>query len=751
MDPDKELHPTVRPKRQISRPSRFEGFEVSYAGASPGNRPQWNLLPSLSRRIDPELQHSQSQPASFTPPSIREIPHGTPFLSRPSHLWCNISRDPCLEPITPYFQESPSALSLHAELRATHEERRQLLQAQTELKDGLKELNEARTEIKALIEATNALRMDMNQLAAPQHSSHTPSQDSIDRPRSHFPTIDLKEEEEEWPDPPPWPEPEDQNSGLYDLKPMDQDFQPIQRSSPFKGASPSHYKPAQLTQNTAQFEAPAKESEVMHPTFAPYLASSSHPAPTNLDFFSGKPSATKHSFTATGASHTQQPRCRDDITPTVEVVYRGPKPTIPKFIHSDPCEFARLRIALENLLPSNATELFKYQILVDNLRLDEAKLIADAYLNSPNPYTDTMAALHDKFGQPHQLALKKIASVLDGPEIRRGDLIAFQKFSLQVQSLVGLLQTLGPEGQVELNCGSHVARLLGKLPPEQRADFRRHQFKQPGKSYTLHDLSDWLHYESWCQGFDSQTTGKGGRERNSSKYEGRTGKQTVTVLHNIKGSARTSSLTSKESATNGASKRKAFCAYCDSTEHYFSQCSDVAKLSKEQIKNWIQENKRCWRCAQSHLAAQCTLKKPCSLCQGKHLLALHEVNTRTQKASQDVAVSEESCLTSSATDSFYIDRPSIGNRVMLKVVPVSLSSGTRALNTFAILDDGSERTMLLPGAAKALGLRSTPENLPLRTVRQDIQLLQGHTVSFRLSSATEPSCSFQIDGVFTSN
>lgn len=71
--------------------------------------------------------------------------------------------------------------------------------------------------------------------------------------------------------------------------------------------------------------------------------------------------------------------------PVSELVYRGPKPTIPKFIQPDPSEFARLRLALENLLPPDSTELFRYQILVDHLKLEEAKLIADAYLNSPTP------------------------------------------------------------------------------------------------------------------------------------------------------------------------------------------------------------------------------------------------------------------------------------------------------------------------------------------------------------------------------
>lgn len=71
-----------------------------------------------------------------------------------------------------------------------------------------------------------------------------------------------------------------------------------------------------------------------------------------------------------------------------ETTYRGPQPTIPDFIHRDPGEFTRLKLALGNLLPEDATELFKYQVLVDHLKLMEARLIADSFLNSITPYTD---------------------------------------------------------------------------------------------------------------------------------------------------------------------------------------------------------------------------------------------------------------------------------------------------------------------------------------------------------------------------
>lgn len=61
------------------------------------------------------------------------------------------------------------------------------------------------------------------------------------------------------------------------------------------------------------------------------------------------------------------------------------------------------------------------------------------------PFQDTMAALNDKFGQPHQIALRRISVVMDAPDVKRGDLDAFERFALQIQSLVGMLRTLGSE------------------------------------------------------------------------------------------------------------------------------------------------------------------------------------------------------------------------------------------------------------------------------------------------------------------
>lgn len=128
----------------------------------------------------------------------------------------------------------------------------------------------------------------------------------------------------------------------------------------------------------------------------------------------------------------------DPTTQLQERVYRGPKPSIPQMSSPDPLEFARLRMALENLLPSDATELFKYQILIDHLKLEEALLIADSYCNSRHTYTDTMQALTRMYGQPHKLVRHHITEVMDGPNISTGNERNFRLFALHVRSLVSM-------------------------------------------------------------------------------------------------------------------------------------------------------------------------------------------------------------------------------------------------------------------------------------------------------------------------
>lgn len=76
------------------------------------------------------------------------------------------------------------------------------------------------------------------------------------------------------------------------------------------------------------------------------------------------------------------------------------------------------------------------------------------------------------------------------------------------------------------------------------------------------------------------------------------------------------------------------------------------------------------------------------------------------------------------------------------MVKVQLSYRGRNLDTYAILDDGSEQTMLLPNAAHSLGLDGAAESMLLKTVRQGTEYIDGSAVTFNIAAACNTTRKF---------
>nr|XP_055076729.1 uncharacterized protein LOC129455971 [Misgurnus anguillicaudatus] len=768
---------STRPKRRTYPPRHYEAYEMGYVlpqrQSSESRISRHGLeddlyshkeaaaeitrFPGHQPLIDVSYEEEDTY-AETKQSKYRPVPKSQLYDQCPEVIPTERSRDFTPQIWSTTERRLPPAI--HTDLMGSKED---------DLSAALTELREARSELKLLTETLRSLKQttppDTTRYTSSAYDSRAPVQFSISPldygcvppPSAEFISGEEAGEEDEvdWPDPPPWPDQEGSETRPQPTEPvvtilerMMSELEVLKQAAncqkrPTTALPDSH--PVRDSYAGRVLLGHSSQQRSLYPQ-TPLRPSSVHNSEQYESFLQGVHATTSQPYLPRAHPRTSTD-IRHQIASPSESTYRGPMPTIPYFSRRDPSEFARLKISLCNLLPSNGTELFKYQILVDHLKLEEARLIADSYLNSPTPYSDTMAALNQKFGQPHQMVLNKIASVMDSPDIRRGDQAAFEKFALQIQALVGMLKSLGPTGEIELQCGSHVARLLSKLPTEMRAEFRRSKLHLPGTTYTLSDLSDWLQYESWCQEYDGSSQGRITKEKQGTRNEPRQKRWTATVLH---GSREAMVTEVSPARVNPTSKNtvKTYCPFCTNSDHFLSQCTEVVKLNRDQLSEWIRTNRRCWRCARAHLSSQCNLRKPCSICQGKHLSVLHEVNYRTPKA-EVKSTKEESCLVNTPSEVLYVDRPVDGSRVLLKVIKVLLRHGKRTLDTYAILDDGSERTMLLPAAARYLGLQGEPEDLALRTIRQDIQVLNGSMVSFRISSADKPQHSFLITGAFT--
>ena len=68
----------------------------------------------------------------------------------------------------------------------------------------------------------------------------------------------------------------------------------------------------------------------------------------------------------------------------------------------------------------------------------------------------------------------------------------------------------------------------------------------------------------------------------------------------------------------------------------------------------------------------------------------------------------------------YLDRPTSSSQVLLKLSRVILQSDDKVLETYSILNDGSECTILIHVAADCLGLHGEAEDLALCTVWREV-------------------------------
>lgn len=131
-------------------------------------------------------------------------------------------------------------------------------------------------------------------------------------------------------------------------------------------------------------------------------------------------------------------------------------------------------------------------------------------------------------------------------------------------------------------------------------------------------------------------------------------------------------------------------------------------------------------------------------------MVLHDISLKgTENPTVEQTEATNSCLLNTMNEILLIHKPPANRKVLLKISKVILRNGKRRMIAYAIQDDGSERTIILHNAAQQLGLKGQPEDLPLRTVRQELQVLSGATVSFTVSPIGQPSKRYLIKGAFT--
>ena len=160
---------------------------------------------------------------------------------------------------------------------------------------------------------------------------------------------------------------------------------------------------------------------------------------------------------------------------------------------------------------------------------------------------------------------------------------------------------------------------------------------------------------------------------------------------------------------------------CCSEPHYVYQCRKFRSLSVEERWSIVMKQGLRKLCLHSgHFAARCTLslrckKKDCGSTAHKTLLHLVSKGSEAQSSTNQPTTSEESQVKSLATSS-RMSNTLQGRGTYLDVVPVKVFTKDETIQTYALLDSGSDRSFCEARLIRELNIRGSPVKMSIQTM-----------------------------------
>ncbi|XP_036140471.1 uncharacterized protein LOC118644862 [Monomorium pharaonis] len=155
------------------------------------------------------------------------------------------------------------------------------------------------------------------------------------------------------------------------------------------------------------------------------------------------------------------------------------------------------------------------------------------------------------------------------------------------------------------------------------------------------------------------------------------------------------------------------CGIC-SGNHYMLHCPQYANKTVQQRIILIKKHQLCFNCLGLHKLNQCRTSKRCQKCAAKHHTSIHKASqgyahkTSATAESAIISVAQPKTLHSSIEKPFNVPNVLLATAYVKIVAPNGESLKARAL-----IDQGSEISLITERIAQRLKLRRSNSNIPL--------------------------------------
>nr|CAH0113061.1 unnamed protein product [Daphnia galeata] len=375
---------------------------------------------------------------------------------------------------------------------------------------------------------------------------------------------------------------------------------------------------------------------------------------------------------------------------------------------------------------ANVSSSYKLLSLRDNLNQDFRRRVAHL-LVPPSTYELALQELEKKYGSPEVIMQAHVQHLAAMQPVKSGDFQALFEMAAMVRDAV--TSTLSFRSQQELTHSTVVLQLATKLPLDLQREWGRVAYSLRPKIATLADFDKWIDgvigaEESRGVNIFSQNNNKPANSSRQNQYSGPTMFNT-NIDENHK---------DKENV----------CQVCSANPgHRLEACLKFRSKTPTERARDCAKFRHCFRClGQDHFSLSCKKETTCLTeeCGKRHHTLLHGAEMVAKRSPGEQGTNRFNIFVGSFLWS-------ASKSVLLAIVPIVVKSNGKECFTFALLDPGSEATILTDRLAAKLELQGRPLKVKFGTFCRSEEI-KTTLVSFVIESL-DSSIEFQVEKAYT--
>lgn len=341
---------------------------------------------------------------------------------------------------------------------------------------------------------------------------------------------------------------------------------------------------------------------------------------------------------------------------------------------------------------------------------EDARRIVEPYLfiNGEEGYLRARQALDRRFGKSHKIVKVHLDKIIKGCPLKPGCKTDHVRFLEDLHSTKVTLESMGKSK--ELDCDNVMQSLVGRIPVGLRRKWVSKSVqiaKIHGREGRFDEFLSWM--EDIGEEYDSIY--------NTEVFD--TKKSGISHMVNYLKEGDIKSLK---------------CIYCNGDCKSISECCDFKKLTVRDRLVIVRKLNLCMFCLNSgHLVRSCRKASQCTAegCKFTHHYLLHDWSRVTPTGSHMPQNGKGGvhCTSTGAMNT------SQNQKVSLAIVPITVrGTGGKSVDTFALLDSGSDVSLVDQGLLKDLNIKGKKRSYTITTVNEADKVQHGMEVYLDVKS-----------------